>query len=540
MNLVSLLLRESWVNVAVTVLTGLISGLCNAKLIILINTAINQHSTSNLGWYFVGVVGLVLITGTISQFLLISNAQRVIYKLRLKFSKKILSAPLQQLEELGANRLLAVLIGDVQTISESVFLIPLICVNISIIFGCLIYLISLSGVVFFITLVFAGLAITFVQILLKKAIEYFTLAREEDDNLYKHFRSITEGIKELKLHNLRREKFFSEELEVTASKSRHLKTQALRVFVIAFEGGQLFFFSILGVVVFVLPTIFPIPSSVVSAYVLTITYLILPIQTIMDKLPTLLSANVALQKVEQMGLKLANQAEINSTKQINQYQSWEKLELNKITHTYRGEKDSIFILGELDLVFYPGQLVFIIGGNGSGKSTFAKLITGLYIPETGGIQLDNIQITDENREWYRQHFSVIFSDFYLFDNLLGIDNSDIDAEAEAYLYQLQLEHKVQVNNGKLSTTSLSQGQRKRLALLSAYLEDRPIYIFDEWASEQDPFFRDIFYEQLLPGFIARGKTVIVISHDDRYFHLADRVIKLDYGKVEFDRQLQQN
>jgi putative ATP-binding cassette transporter len=93
---------------------------------------------------------------------------------------------------------------------------------------------------------------------------------------------------------------------------------------------------------------------------------------------------------------------------------------------------------------------------------------------------------------------------------------------------------VQVKDGTLSTIELSQGQRKRLALLTAFLEDRPFYIFDEWAADQDPFFREVFYLQLLPELKAKGKTVLVISHDDRYYSLGDRIIKLDYGKIEFD------
>ncbi|BDI14299.1 hypothetical protein ANSO36C_01010 [Nostoc cf. commune SO-36] len=144
-------------------------------------------------------------------------------------------------------------------------------------------------------------------------------------------------------------------------------------------------------------------------------------------------------------------------------------------------------------------------------------------------------ISEENREWYRQHFSVVFSDFYLFEELLGLKNSDLDAQAKKYLKQLQLDHKVKVENGQLSTTSLSQGQRKRLALLTAYLEDRPIYLFDEWAADQDPVFKEIFYTQLLPELRSRGKTVLVISHDDHYFHLANRIIKLDYGQIEYDK-----
>ncbi|HCF26093.1 MAG TPA: ABC transporter ATP-binding protein, partial [Cyanobacteria bacterium UBA11049] len=197
---------------------------------------------------------------------------------------------------------------------------------------------------------------------------------------------------------------------------------------------------------------------------------------------------------------------------------------------------SSFVLGRLNLTFHPDELVFIVGGNGSGKSTLAKLIIGLYVPETGEIKLDGQLINKENREWYRQHFSVIFSDFYLFDRLLGIGISNLDLQAKEYLEQLHLDRKVKVENGSLSTTALSQGQRKRLALLTAYLEARPIYLFDEWASDQDPFFRDIFYKQILVNLKQQGKIVIVISHDDRYFHLADRIIKLDYGKVEYERK----
>jgi putative pyoverdin transport system ATP-binding/permease protein len=172
-----------------------------------------------------------------------------------------------------------------------------------------------------------------------------------------------------------------------------------------------------------------------------------------------------------------------------------------------------------------------VGGNGSGKSTLAKLITGLYLPDSGKICLDGTPITNQNRETYRQLFSTVFSDFYLFERLLGIPFENLDIRARTYLEELQLSHKVQVKDGSLSTTELSQGQRKRLALLTAYLDDRPIYLFDEWAADQDPFFREVFYQQILPELKKRDKAVLVISHDDRYFHLCDRLIKLDYGQI---------
>ncbi len=185
----------------------------------------------------------------------------------------------------------------------------------------------------------------------------------------------------------------------------------------------------------------------------------------------------------------------------------------------------------IDLSLKRGELVFLVGGNGSGKSTLVKVLTGLYAPTKGTIELDGRVIDDTNREWYSQHFSAVFSDFYLFDDLLGLDGPDVDARAGRHLVRLELDRKVRVEGGVFSTTALSQGQRKRLALLVAFMEDRPIYVFDEWAADQDPHYREIFYRELLPELRAQGKTVVVISHDDRYYGLADRVIRLDYGSI---------
>lgn len=536
MNVIWLLLQTSWLNVAIAVLTGLVSGGCSARLIALINSAISGNSTDQLVWYFVGLALVTLLTGVMSQFLLIILAQDAVFKLRLRLSQGILCSPLRHLEELGANRLLATLTEDVQTLSNTVWVIPFLCIDIAIIIGCLVYLSWLSGVVFGVVVVFMVLSIASLQFLLNNARRFLSLAREEEDILFKHFRTITEGIKELKLHAERRQAFFSQELQVSAATSRYHNLTALSTFAIATGWGNLLFFTIIGFLLFGLPRLVSLTPSVLAAYALTITFLMTPFQNFLERFPAIFRANVALRKIEKMGLALASQTEINSTGQSAPTSDWTVLELNQVTHTYRGEQeDSNFILGELNLTFQPGQLVFIVGGNGSGKSTLAKVITGLYIPEAGEIRLDGKPITDESREWYRQHFSVIFSDFHLFDRLLGITNPDLDTQAQEYLQQFHLDGKVQVKDGVLSTTALSQGQRKRLALLTAYLEDRPIYLFDEWASDQDPFFRDIFYKQLLPDLKQRGKTVFVISHDDRYFHLADRVIKLDYGKVEYDR-----
>jgi putative ATP-binding cassette transporter len=239
-----------------------------------------------------------------------------------------------------------------------------------------------------------------------------------------------------------------------------------------------------------------------------------------------------LQKIEAMGLSLAAESVERSTFEASQSHGYERLKLEAVTHSYDNEDGDGFKLGPVDLRFRPAEVVFLVGGNGSGKTTLAKVLTGLYAPDEGAIFLDGERITNETRDQYRQLFATVFSDFYLFESLLGLKSDALHEEALHYLRRLQLDRKVQVVDGVLSTTDLSHGQRKRLALLTAYLEDRPFYVFDEWAADQDPLFKEIFYLRLLPELKLRGKTVVVISHDERYFHVADRVLKLNYGKME--------
>ena len=535
MQIIWFLLQASWQSMTIAIITGLISGIGSAALIAIINTAINSGNPASWLWPFLGISVLVLLTGIVSQFVLIDLAQNSVYNLRLSLSRRILAAPFQQLEELGASKLLASLTEDVAVLSNTVSIIPFFCIDIAIIASCLVYLAFLSGVVFVVTIVLIIFRIVIIQMMIIRANKLFYGAREENDRLLQLFRSITDGIKELKLHWQRRQDFVDVELSESAGVSRDRNVRGLRIFAVAATIGQLIFSLVMGILIFGMPQLLQLNIATLSGYVLTLTYLMTPFQNILQRLPSLLRANVAIHKVESMGLALAQSAEISQTPAATSPRVT-TLALDNVNHTYRGD-DQSFHLGPIDLKFTGGQLVFIVGGNGSGKSTLAKLLTGLYIPELGDIHLNGQAITNENREWYRQHFAVVFADFFLFEKLLGLgqDTAQLDAEAQSYLQLLQIDHKVQVKDAVLSTTNLSQGQRKRLALLTAYLEDRPIYLFDEWAADQDPLFRDIFYQQLLPQLKERGKLVFAISHDDRYFSVADRVVKLDYGQVEYDK-----
>jgi putative pyoverdin transport system ATP-binding/permease protein len=533
MSLIGFLLRASWKTVAIAAFAGFLSGACSALLIALINYTISGSgeslSTVQLLQVFVGLAIVALFSSFISRILLIHLSQTAIFKLRLRLSQWILACPLRHLEELGANRLLATLTDDVQSISNAVFAIPFLCIDLTLILGCLVYLGWLSWTVLVVTVIFLGVAIASIQILLNRSSRMLAFAREEQDRLFKLFRAITDGIKELKLHRDRRDAFVTGELQVSAQTSRDFRVKSMSILAIASSLGELMFFTILGLLVFGLPMVTAMPPAVLSGYVLTLTYVTRPIQNILELLPGLSQAGVALRKIDRLGLSLASRSEILTLSEPLPT-AFRSIQLCQVSHTYAREEDS-FTLGAIDLVLHPGELIFIVGGNGSGKSTLAKLITGLYIPEAGEIYLNGNAVTAENREGYRQLFATVFSDFFLFEKLIGIRLQDLDGEALKYLQQLQLDQKVRVNSGILSTIDLSQGQRKRLALLTAYLEDRPVYLFDEWAADQDPFFRKVFYQQILPDLRRRGKLVIVISHDDRYFDLGDRIIKLDYGKL---------
>lgn len=524
-----------------SVLVGVLSGACSAWLMAIINSSLNSggNSGSVLVWRFVALVVAVLTFSFGSRLLLINLSLRVTFELRMHLCREVAAAPLRRLEEVGAHRVLAVLTQDVNVIASTLLNIPALFINLAIVLGSMIYLGWLSVNILLALMVFLALSVSTVEIIQRRGMAYMKLARDEWDKLVKHFRALTEGMKELKLHHQRRQAFLSDFIELTAKTGRSYDNDAQRLYAIANSCSQVLYFIFIGIVLFTLPRFQEISIQTMSGYILTVLYLRAPIIMLLDLAPAFRNANISLKKIEDLGVSLTGLgAKEFQSKPAHSVDGPVHISLRDVQHSFYHEQDERnFVLGPLDLTFSPGELVFLIGGNGSGKTTFTKVLSGLYVPEAGEIWMNGEQVNDENRERYRQYFSVLFSDFYLFEHLLGLASPNLDRKAGEYLSMLQLDHKVEVKDGALSTTELSRGQRKRLALLTAYLEDRPVYIFDEWAADQDPTFKRIFYLQLLPELKARGKTTIVISHDDTYYYVADRIIKLDYGKVVYDNEV---
>ncbi|MQY19594.1 ATP-binding cassette domain-containing protein [Nocardia macrotermitis] len=627
MQLIRFLISISWMRISAVIAAGLICGVANTYLVTLIRGVVSPppHPPVTVT-SFVLAGAVILVSGVVSQLLLIRLAQDAIYRLRADLSTGIVSAPLEHLERLGTHRLMATLTEDVRSLSEAVTAIPSICVDVATIVGCFVFLAIVSGPIFAVTVAGTLLGIACVELVLKRVRVLYRAAREHEDGLLGSFQAVTLGIKELKLHRGRRRDFMDRHLLGSARDVRARNVEAGSKFSLAQGFGQLLQLGTMAVILFGLASAMHLSLNVMVGYVLVTTFLAMPMQNFMHRIPDLVRGDVALAKIRTMNLSmetLHNEDSLPYTERPPAGQV--PLVLTNVGYSYRTEAlppvppipgsppppgmppmpggrgragkpgahpgrpgempgrpagappppppgaqppggarpdvnghrrlehgrpddrpvpmapppggpietadDSGFALGPLDLVFEPGQISFVIGGNGSGKSTLAKLITGLYVPRTGSISLGDERIDHENIEWFRQNASAVFTDFHLFEDYLGFDRPGIDDEVRGYLEELQIAHKVTVQDGRLSTIALSQGQRKRLALLTALLEDRQIYVFDEWAADQEPRFREVFYTEILAGLKRRGKTVIVITHDDRYFDHADQIVKLDFGKI---------
>ena len=535
-TLIAFLFKKSRRIVIIAILTSIVSGVASSGLMALAHKALQTREQSGI-WLILGFTVLCVLfplSRIASELLLVYLSQKIVFDLRVQFIRQILATPLRKFEEIRAHRIMAALTDDVGTLANGLTTVPLLFLQGAVVLGCIVYLGWLYLPLLVATVIIIPLGIFSVQLLFKAGFRHFALARKTQDTMFQHMRAVTEGIKLFKLHRRRRDVFLSQLFEPNGRRYQRENVKANAVFIGGSSLGTLLFFVTLGLFIFVAPRLVPISTEVLTGYVLVFGFLMMPIGVITSLLSNIGRADVALKNLKSLGIELGDEPltapELPLLPRSNGHAP--KLELEGITHAYVSEdQNSGFTLGPIDLCIEPGELVFLIGGNGSGKTTLAKVITGLYVPESGRVRFNGQIVNDSNREQYREQFSAVFSDVFLFESLLGLEQHAMDEQARAYLRHLRLDHKVTITDGTLSTIDLSNGQRKRLALLTAYLEDRPVYVFDEWAADQDPVFKSFFYQRILTELKSRGKTVFVITHDDHYFDVADRIIKLDDGQI---------
>jgi putative ATP-binding cassette transporter len=516
---------------------GTLSGLMSAGVLALINYVVHHASDHSL-LVLLGFVGLVagkILSDLLSHVLLVRFSQDTILDLSLSLCAKILRAPLRRSEQRGAANILVTLTDDVSWVTWAIQCFPSFLMSGALVLGCGIFLAWLSWSVFLAVAVVAVVSIFVQQWLHTSTRRIIEASREARAELFQRFRSLTDGLKELLMHRARRQEFVEEEVRGAAELYRKTNLEATRIQSLLGAWNTVSLYSLVGFVIFLFPSYGLISSEALTGYIVAMIYMMGPISQIISIVPTLQRGQVALENIERLGISLDVDLQYVQTREVEGPEPGIPpiVQWNNVEFSYGGGErvETPFTLGPISFELHPGELVFVIGGNGSGKSTLVKVLAGLYQPLRGDVKLGGTMVTDGNREWYREHFSIIFSDFHLFKKLLGQSNSHVERLVPHYLRLLHLDQKITVHDRTFSTLDLSQGQRKRLALVTAYLEDRSIYVFDEWAADQDPQYKEVFYKTLLPDLRARGKSVIVITHDDRYFHLGNQVIKLEDGKV---------
>ncbi len=512
----------------------IVYGAAHATLNMIISESAEEVIIGNVPLYYIPyfliMLGILLVTKRIALRKVATLVQERLEAYRIKISNRIRQAELMQFESLDRGDIYTKLTIDIQKISWA----AQAGIRIS---GGLIIIIFVLCFIFFLS-IYAGLILAF--LLTAGSIIYFSqeaairkaihAASSKETKLFDDFGHVLDGFKELKIsHAKSRDLFhnFLKPLLTTVKKLRmRVGYEQVKLILYAFF---VIFYLVLGSIVFILPL--EIPVSVKFKVMALSAFLWNPIGLVTISIPELLQANVAAERLQYLERQLEGPDEPRESISRNQVQTFHDFKIIQIQdirfdYTDRDGK-SIFSVGPISLTLKPGEVLFLAGGNGSGKSTLLKMLTGLYPPQSGAITIDGTEIRLTE---HRYLFSVVFADCHLFDGLYGIEHIDAKKVNEL-LRRTGIAHKVRWQADRLCHSGLSTGQTKRLALLIALMENKPIYVFDEWAAEQDPEFRKSFYETFLPELKARGKTIIAATHDDRYFHLADQVVKMEYGKI---------
>jgi putative ATP-binding cassette transporter len=514
---------------------GIVGGAAVTALLATINTSLQaEGGEAGLALLatFAGLCAVLVVGSILSDIGTNHVGQHVIARLREELSRKILLAPIDKIERFRTHRLIPVLTHDVDVISDFAFNLAPLAVSLSVTLGCLAYMAALSWPLFLVTMVAIAIGCALQFVARDRGVAGFEQARLLEDELQRSYRVIAEGAKELRINRQRRFRIFRTDLTGTIGRIRDLQIRSINLFVVAKVLGSSLFFIVIGLALAFHAFRPGTDKAALSGFVLVLLYMKGPLEHVIGDLPIVTRAQVAFRRIAEMSLQFSNpEPHLAVEEDGRAAPPMRSIELKGVAYAFPAtEGAGPFVLGPVDLRIDRGECLFIVGDNGSGKTTLIKLLLGLYAPQDGTLLLNGEPVTERNRDDYRQLFTTIFADYFLFEDLPQAGGA-LPAEAASYLQQLELAHKVAVADGRFSTLDLSTGQRKRLALIQAWVERRPVLVFDEWAADQDPTFRRLFYTRLLPDLKRLGRTLIVISHDDRYFHAADRIVRLEEGRI---------
>lgn len=482
---------------------------------------------------FLGLILILLAVTLGAQLALTTLGHYFVFHLRSQLVKRILDTCLQQVEQITRAQLLTSLNSDVRNITLGFVRLPELLQGIILTLASTAYLAWLSPKMLLPSVIWVAITLIGGGKLVSRVYRHLAKVRATEDDLQADYQAVIDGHKELTLNRDRAKKLYHDHYLTHANDYRQQIIRADTYHLSAVNWSNIMMLGAIGLVFFLANGLGWGDTGIAATYSLTLLFLRTPLLGTVGALPMLLSAQVSFNKLRELALP-DYQPDFHPTAATsNLARNWQTLSLHDVTFQYPAASGtSSFGIGPLNLTIRRGELIFLIGGNGSGKSTLARLLTGLNTPDEGTILLDETPITTTNRAHYQQHFSAVFTDFHLFGELLGPQGQTPDpALINHWLQQLQMQEKLRFNGNTVTSLQLSQGQRKRLAMLLAVAEDRDILLLDEWAADQDPLFRRYFYLDLLPQLQAMGKTIVAISHDDHYFNKADRLLEMRHGQL---------
>ncbi len=536
-KLIELLKQETDINLLELVLGFLIIGISNALVLVIVQGVTEAHgdpsATLKYLLFFIVCVTTFSYTKKIVNVKLTRYVQQAISQLRIRILEKIRHANLISFEGLDRSQLInavsentLVIVDGAKHFGQGIPAgIMLVC--------SFIYVANISiPAIYIVGVCVAACAFVIWRLNSSIGADLSNSLRKEDEFL-NSFHQFLDGFKELKMSREKSADLFENHIRKSSVDAKALNTKTAISIIDSEIYTYIFFYILLAAVLFLLPKL----GSLNQEQTLTITTILLFLlgngTVFVQALPNITKTDVAIENIARLEAVLDDLEIKEDTAAVNPWplrQPSGDIVARNLIFSYPGPQDRAFSVQIDELIIKGGDLLYIQGGNGSGKSTLLKLLTGLYKPLAGTIHFDGLPVTDENIQNYREFFSIVFSDFHLFDRLYGAKAVSQERVVEL-LREMQLTGKTSYQDGAFVNLNLSTGQRKRLALLIALLEDRPIYVFDELAADQDPEFRKYFYEVILQELKKQGKTVIVVTHDDRYFETADRLLKMEYGRL---------
>lgn len=533
-TLLALLRRETSVPIRKLLFMAGLAGLSNALVLAIINSAAQSVSADpdlRDMLMFLAVIGIYMISQRFMMRVSAEEVERVIHRLRQRIVEKVSRTDLEPLERIGRSDIHSSIVRDTQTISQAANIIVMGCQSAILVLFAMAYIALMSMTAFVLSISFTAAAALFHMRRMGELQGELRLAMERENRLFDGLGGLLDGFKEVKLSSDRRDALLGH-LRRLSQEAADLKVQAQTQSGEQFVLAQTIFFLLLGVMVFVVPMFSASSAAVVVKTTTAILFIIGPLGLLIQSIPVFANANAAAENIVQLDARLSELAarQGDCTPQALP-RPFASISFDGVSFTYHDDKAAAaFAVGPIDLTIREGEIVFVTGGNGSGKSTFIKLLLGLYYPDRGVIRYGGIPLTAETYESYRNSFAAVFADYHLFRQLFGIEAPD-PQRADDLIRWLELTGKTRLTADAFDTVDLSSGQRKRLALMSALLEERPILVLDEWAADQDPAFRRKFYREILPALKAQGKTIIAVTHDDRYFDVADRRIGMEEGRL---------